>query len=42
MHSTEEGAIEYCEERRKNGSVFYIIEIPALITWAAAKTECNT
>ncbi|MDH1211735.1 hypothetical protein N5C38_11810 [Pseudomonas chengduensis] len=32
MHSTEEGAIEYCEERRKNGSVFYIIEIPALIT----------
>lgn len=31
MHSTPEEAIEYCEEKRTNGSVFYIIEVPAII-----------
>lgn len=31
MHSTPEEAIEYCEEKRTNGSVFYIIETPAII-----------
>lgn len=31
MHSTLEEAMEYCEEKRTNGSVFYIIEMPVII-----------
>ncbi len=31
MHSTLEEAKEYCEERRTNGSVFYIIETPVIV-----------
>lgn len=31
MHSTLGEAKQYCEENRKNGSVFYIIETPAII-----------